>query len=237
MTCVYRFSLGCLIFALGCKGSGTRPPLPNGAQSPPVSGAQSPLVSGARPPVVLDCEGLAATGTWQDITPPGISKQDYGAQKFAVDPVNAGIVYLGSDVQGVWKTQNCGASWTHVNTGSNAEAVDGGRHWCFGLDHEDPETLYLCNGYGNEFVGLMKSTNAGVDWEEVYPAKADPRKFRDVPAHVGGMVMDPRNPKHILIDFHEECEGSHPPYCIGETYDGGETWRLIDGDPRMVNGH
>jgi hypothetical protein len=43
--------------------------------------------------------------------------------------------------------------------------------------------------------------------------------------------MDPADPLHILLTFHAICSAPYNETCLGETTDGGKTWRLINGDP------
>jgi hypothetical protein len=175
---------------------------------------------GIEPNVILPCDSLAEVGEWEEITPPEVDPgMSAGTTSFAVDPLNSGTVYLGAAYQGIYKTTDCGASWIHVNTGTNASAMDGGIQWTFKINPENPNILYANTGYGWESLGLFKSTNAGVDWTQIAA------KF------AGDVLVNRDEPDHLLLSFHENCG----PYenqegCVAESTDGGATWDEVYGD-------
>ena len=130
--------------------------------------------------VVLPCESLAPGGEWENITPSDVSLdpafdtpagENYGVHSFVIDPTNTANVFLGTSAQGIYKTSNCGATWSKVNTVENADIIDGGRQWTFVIDPSDPQTMYTNTGYGAS--NAWKSTNGGTDWKQlVDPAYA-----------------------------------------------------------------
>jgi hypothetical protein len=128
--------------------------------------------SGGKPTVkVNDCNGLAAPGVFEEITPPEVKttlgeKTPDGQTKggpfaMAVDPVNQGTIYSGTLLQGVWKSTDCGANWTKIPTGTNAGDVNRGMNWTFAIDPLEPDTVYTNSGYGSN--GLFKSIDGGVN--------------------------------------------------------------------------
>jgi len=190
--------------------------------------------------VVHACDSLAPVGTWENITPPevlaGIGKQqDSGVFAFAVDHTNAGTVYLGTVRQKVWKSVDCGATWTHLTTGRNGAALDPGMNWTFAIDPTDSKVLYTNAGYGNGSNGLFKSTNSGVDWDPVWPPQANPTLANIVQYNFANVIaMDPADHNHLLLSFHATCTAPYNESCVGETKDGGATWRLASGDKSIV---
>jgi hypothetical protein len=187
------------------------------------------------PQTVLDCNGLAAPGVWENITPPD-HNADYRSADFVVDPVNSGVVYVGTDStddgnsKGVLKTTDCGATWVHISTGEGSDAVDGGRQWTFRIDFVDSNVLYTNSGYYD--LGLWKSTNGGVDWFDVTAENGGP------PGFVGNLQMDPLDPQHLLQSWHATCNGPNGEYdppddvgCIHESTDGGATWTAHYASP------
>jgi hypothetical protein len=187
---------------------------------------------GSAPHNVGACDGLGAVGAWEQITPPGVSLPGpadaaFGTNRFAVDPTNAGTLYLGTTEQGIWKTTDCGATWIHVNTGRNGKSLDVGRQWTVVIDPVDPQVMYANAGYGSCVAstglcssGLFKSTNAGVDWDEVWPHNApDPKSAN---GFVGDVRMDPKDHLHLLLGFHEAGG-------IAESNDAGASWQLVAG--------
>jgi photosystem II stability/assembly factor-like uncharacterized protein len=192
------------------------------------------------PPTVNDCDGLAPPGTFEEITPPDVkagigTKQPDGQTRggtfaMAVDAVNQGTLYAGTLFQKVWKSTNCGASWTAIATGTSADDVNRGMNWTFAIDPTDPEVLYTNSGYGSN--GLFKSTDGGVNWTDIWSRASQPDLGQSLTYNFANVVaIDPNDHEHVLLTFHETCLPPHPETCIAETRDGGSTWRLIDGEP------
>jgi hypothetical protein len=184
------------------------------------------------PHMVGQCNQLAAVGQWENITPPGVVlDQGYtGVLMTLADPVNTGTVYATTYQNGVYKSTDCGATWVKTNTGQNGTQLDSGRIWSAVIDPIDPTVLYALTGYGAD--GLWKTTNSGVDWNQVLPLSSLP----GVPGFLARISMDPTNHQHLVINFHDNCSGSHAPVCFGETKDGGMTWNVIDVPASLVSG-
>jgi hypothetical protein len=64
-----------------------------------------------------------------------------------------------------------------------------------------------------------------VDWEELHP---DVQKVTNS-SFVQKFAMDPGDPQHLVLTFHENCNGPLAPMCFSETKDGGATWREFLG--------
>ena len=189
---------------------------------------------------VSDCSHLAAAGKWENVTPPvkelpGNAPCPYGGA-FVMNPQDPATVYVGSCNEGLWKSTDCGASWSHIDTGKNGDVLDGGRQWTFVIDPTDPQVLYTNSGYGSKSNGAFKSTNGGVDWEQIWPP-SDPVEAKIVEYNfVGGVAMDPSDHRHLLITFHAKCAAPHPEACFGESKDAGATWRMVDGQADWAGG-
>jgi hypothetical protein len=230
----------------GSGGGAVEPPDASNADGSIVGshgdgGVDGGAVDASVRPVVAACDGLAAVGTFEQITPPlgpspygveGGPAQETGTFAIAADPVNQGTLYAGTFGQGVWKSTDCGATWTDVATGRNGDVVSGGMNWTFGIDPTDPQTLYTNSGYGTQSNGLLKSTNGGVDWDIIWPPSAQPDLSAAFQYNFANVIaIDPSDHLHVLLTFHEQCLPPHAATCIAETEDGGGTWRLIDGNP------
>lgn len=188
------------------------------------------------PPVLGACDDLAEEGVFENVTPPeveagfGQGQDGGGAFALAVDPVNQGTVYLGTLFQRVWKTEDCGATWTHISTGRNGEAVDSGMNWTFAVDPIEPNVVYTNSGYGAN--SLFKSSNGGVDWEVSWPPAAQPELSAAFTYNFANVIaIDPFDHQHVLLTFHEPCLPPHTATCIAESHDAGVTWALHDGEP------
>jgi photosystem II stability/assembly factor-like uncharacterized protein len=196
--------------------------------------------SGDAARTVHACDSLAASGTWENITPPvaalpGAAPCPYGGA-FVMNPLDTSTLYVGSCNEGIWKTTDCGATWTHINTGTNGPVLDGGRQWTFLIDPTNPEILYTNSGYGSSSNGAFKSIDGGVNWTQIWPP-SDPALSSVVSYNfVGQLVMDPADRTHLLISFHATCAAPHAQACFGESKDSGTTWTLIDGESDWSGG-
>jgi len=202
----------------------------------PGSGGEAPLVSdGGGPTLPLGkCDGLAEVGKWEEVTPKYVKEHPTftGSLVPIVNPANPSIVYTMTDSNGVFKSLDCGANWVKINTGRSAKDVDSGRIWGAIIDPIEPDTLYALTGYGHG--GLWKTTNGGVDWDQVLPE--DGAVFKTAGAFVERVAMDPTNHKHLLINFHLNCAEPNTPVCFGESKDAGATWVLRDFPKELVGG-
>jgi hypothetical protein len=153
----------------------------------------------------------------------------YRPAVFGLDPQHAGALYLGTDSfndghsKGLWKTADCGSSWMHISTGRNGDAIDGGRNWTFAIDPTDSKVMYINGGYYK--LGLLKSTNGCVDWDDITPANS--------PGFVSSVRMDPSDSQHLLMDWHTNCGAvwSDNIGCFHESKDGGKTWTQHSNTP------
>jgi hypothetical protein len=186
--------------------------------------------------VVMACDSLADVGVWESITPPDVSLAQDGAfntgvNAFAFDPFNTATVYLGTCSQGIYKTTDCGATWVHINTGTNGPPLDGGRNWSLEVDPVDG-SVYVNSGYGGP-GGVWKSTNGGVDWTNLLP----PGSEFDIVAgnFVEFIAINPNNHLHMLVSAHNFCTGAAAGggTCFANTTDGGVTWKVTPSPEDM----
>lgn len=196
-----------------------------GGASP--SGAESGGAAGAPVPSVTNCTALGPVDAWENITPPAFNPRTYNVLSVVADPITAGTVYMGTNKGGLWRSTDCGANWTKVNTGRSASAIDSGGLWIVLADPSAGNALYAGSLYGSD-PSLLRSTNGGQDWDSVFPAGSVVAKsvqynfFQDA-------GIDPTNPRHIVASFHSDCTGDTGPMCLAESADSGKTWRLFKG--------
>lgn len=168
-----------------------------------------------------------AVGVWEDITPPPPASFDfvefvnYGAQMVAVAPSDPSIVYLGSCLQGIFRTADAGDTWTKVNTGRGGEQLDGGRNWTLAIDPRDADTLFSVAGYGPQ--GLWRSGDGGRSWSQVIPQDLlDQVVYGGSVSHVH---LDPADPDHLLVGFHDAFVDDVS--SLAESRDAGTTWQRV----------
>jgi len=109
-------------------------------------------------------------GYWLSIGPSPAYNTNYGYVSSRVatvkyDPVNPSVIYLGAACGGIWKTTNSGLIWTalsdfEISLASGSIAIDPVNTnviYC----GTGEATYFTYSYYGN---GLIKSTNAGLNW-------------------------------------------------------------------------
>jgi hypothetical protein len=196
-------------------------------------------------PPVGTCDALPAAGTWENVTPPGMSSKPAvngtvgGA--IIVDPFDPRTVWLGTGGENdeIWRSDDCGATWTQVNTGPGGVGdgatyggVGDGAQWSMQADPVDPGVLYAVSGYGAQ--SLWKTTDGGESWTDVlagseYEAHADYR-------FVNNVSLDPTDHQHVVVSTHGACSEPYAPSCIAETTDGGSSWRVLTAPEGWVEG-
>jgi hypothetical protein len=198
------------------------------------AGAANPCDAGVV--VVRACDGLPAAGQWQNITPPPF-KNPTNMETLAVvvNPLDQTIYAAagnktngGNGGTGVYKSTDCGATFTFVSTGTNKDKLMSGDPWAMMIDPTHPDTLYTNNGYGNDPT-IYKSTNAGVDWTGL-----SPHPTWKLGSHVQAIAMEPSNPQHLAVTFHTTCEAPYNGLCLSRSNDGGTTWAVFNGPTQLT---
>ena len=162
----------------------------------------------------------------------------------AVSPSDPETIYVGtgeglhrpdlSTGDGIFKSEDGGASWRHVGLGDVQQV---GRI----LVHpQDPDTVYIAgmgHPYGpNEQRGVFRSTDGGATWEKVLYVNQNTGASR--------IEFDPNDPATIYASLWEHREGpwenarfSGPNSGLYKSTDGGTTWRrLTEGLPGAEQG-
>jgi photosystem II stability/assembly factor-like uncharacterized protein len=196
------------------------------------------MTDAAAPHVVVPCDSVKV-GVWENITPPYIAadanfkaKKGYGVGAFVIDATNTANITVGTDHIGIHRTTDCGATWTKIDTGKNGSALDGGTNWSMAIDPVDPKVIYTVSGYGT--MGVFKTTNAGVDWEQTLaPEYAKVFVYNGFTAQVR---VDPTEHLHLVITPHFTCQAGHSETCFLETIDGGVTWSAVEDTPSSGEG-
>ncbi len=214
----------------------------NGGGGAPGTGGSGPIV--IAPPV--DCSKLSTVvGTWQNISPPELLNPT-NIENFTVvvSPKDGTVFTTGGNLTngaacgdcpqaftGILRSNDCGATFKKVNENASGTAganLETGVLWAMLIDSEQPQTLYVANGYGTNPT-MYKSTDGGITWRAL---KTDP----DDNLHfVQAIAISPFNHNHIALTYHEDCKAPRTPACLSRSLDGGETWKVFDG-PKQAPG-
>jgi hypothetical protein len=235
----------CLVLC-SCSEGGASDSGAGGAANAGTGGLGNAGTGGVKPiPPVGSCDDLPAPGIWENVTPPGQSSKPavngtVGAA-IIVDPFDARRVWLGtgSENDEIWRSDDCGAKWTRVNTGPGSVGdgmtyggVGDGAQWSMQADPEEPGVLYAVSGYGAQ--SLWKTTDGGQSWKDVlagseYETHADYR-------FVNNVSLDPSDHLHLVVATHGGCSAPYEPNCIAETKDGGGSWKLMKAPEAWTEG-
>jgi hypothetical protein len=120
-----------------------------------------------------------------------------------VNKNNPGRVFVGTASAGIYLTENCGESWLKDKSGfTNITDIE---------NISEKNLIYISavkEGRGK----VLKTTNEGNDWVEIYTEKNDG-------PYVSALSADPRNAETVYI---ANTEGG-----IFKTEDGGKSWKTL----------
>jgi hypothetical protein len=207
------------------------------------AGTQNGGSGGSNMPV-QPCDNLPAPGAWENVTPPGSHAPAVNGTVGAaviVDPFDPRTVWLGTGGENdeIWRSDDCGATWTQVNTGPGGVGdgatyggVGDGAQWSMQADPVDPGVLYATSGYGAQ--SLWKTTDGGTSWTDVLAGS----EYADVADYdfVNNVSLDPEDHLHVVVSTHGSCQAPYGPSCIAETTDGGDSWRVLKAPEGWVEG-
>jgi len=159
----------------------------------------------------------ASQATWQ---PAGFG----GAGAFVTvhfDPTQAGVVYVTSDVAGVFRSGDGGSTWTMRSLGLGNYEVSS-----FALDPFDANTLYAGVGaFANSSkAGIYVSRDAGLSWQHLSNTAANGIDFR-IQRTVNAIAPDPHH-QGVLVT------GSRSNGLWRST-NGGVTWTQVFTPPTI----
>jgi photosystem II stability/assembly factor-like uncharacterized protein len=155
------------------------------------------------------------------------------------DPSNTSIVYVGSgdpnisgypsSGDGVYKTEDGGASWEHLGP-SEVGVVSK-----ILVDPFSTETVYMASmgtpWFENEHRGVYKSIDGGANWEQVL--------YLSDQAGISSLVFNPSAPDTLYAAGWDRIRSNTQSIVSGDhsriyrSYDGGDTWEtLTNGLPQ-----
>lgn len=175
---------------------------------------------------------------WENIGPGAGSDLHFAA----IQPDNADVIYVGGDIEGIFKTTNGGSTWKNINNNIVHTNLGGGVYWTndIVIDPINFNRVYFCSG-----VGLFRSENGGDSWSLIYPSSYLPD---DEGISVSTIAVDPNNTDRLFIGLGDGAEGSFAdfepfgdfdqPTGVFRSSNGGESWEELDiGMPAYTNVH
>ncbi|MEM7309695.1 MAG: glycosyl hydrolase [Planctomycetota bacterium] len=180
-----------------------------------------------------------AGGSWANVSD-GFFGGSIGA--VAVSEWDPNVVYVGggektvrgnvSHGEGVWKSVDAGATWTHVGLPESRHVPR------IRIHPRDPDLAYaavLGHLYGpNGERGVYRTTDGGASWELVH--------FVSDEAGCVELVMDPTNPRVLYASFWNvnrtpsSLESGGEGSGLWKSTDGGDTWTELTGNPGLPGG-
>ncbi len=146
--------------------------------------------------------------------------RDWSIQEVAVFPGAPNKVFAGTRGDGVWLSEDFGATWKKPCCGKRGP----GKVRCVTLDPHDSNTVYA----GTEPIDVFVSRDCGQNWSRfdsiwnvpwvstvTYPVST-------VEPHVRDIVVDPADPNVIYVAL-------QVGYLL-KTTDGGASWKLLDNN-------
>jgi hypothetical protein len=168
-------------------------------------------------------------GQWKSITPPGICQgAHYGCMDIRVNPCNTAVLYLSSDMEGMWKSEDAGATWRRIGTLTKLQS------YCTApqldspgdmqINPADPKQMYYVGGVRGCTMGFWVSNDGGETWSQ--PAGFSSQANNSMGGwtnDVYDVKADPADFKHVLLTFHSGFEWTGDAGVL-ESKDGGNSW-------------
>jgi photosystem II stability/assembly factor-like uncharacterized protein len=124
-------------------------------------------------------------------------------------PTREGVIYMGGDVNGAYKTEDNGKHWRIINHGIASYAV-----YAMAVSASEPEVVYAATE-----EGLSKSVDGGEHWRTLpHTGKKELRITGERKLSIRCIAVDPRNGQVVYA--------ASPGGRIYKSTDGGETWAV-----------
>ncbi len=134
---------------------------------------------------------INAQNHWSNIGPGGGSD----LQTVLIQPDNSDVVYLGGDIEGIFKTTNGGETWEMINNNMASGPWTPDVYWTnqFQFDKSDNSfnSIFYCCA-----IGLFKSVDGGKNWELLFPQEIASEEDLTT---VFSIAQDPNNFNNLFV--------------------------------------
>lgn len=145
-----------------------------------------------------------------------------GDVDFAFDPRSFNTIYMGED-NVLMKTENDGASFTALHT-FPAKIYDIAVSWA------NPDIIYITTDPGFwDKKKIWKSTNAGINWQDVTPTAAEINNNYDYIRYDVDTDSNDPNVVWAARKFYWSDDPAMDGYQVLKSVDGGNTWQAYGG--------
>jgi len=137
-------------------------------------------------------------------------------------PSDPSLFYMGGVQGGIWKSNNCGQSWTNISDGKLpgiASSIG-----ALAVAASNPRIIYAGTGEAdvrgdfNTGDGVYKSTDAGATWH--YAGLRDTHMTTSI-------VIDPHNPDVVYASSLGHVFKANAERGVFKTTDGGKSWKKV----------
>ena len=136
----------------------------------------------------------------------------------AIDPTDRSVWYVAVASGNVWKTINCGTTWTPIFDHYGSYSIG-----CVTIDPNSSLVVWLGTGENNSQRsagygdGVYKSLDGGKSWRNMGLENSE---------HIGKILVDPRDSNVVYVAAQGPLWAPGGDRGLYKTTDGGENWEL-----------